>query len=533
MTTPSEPTAPEPLLDLQRLVAGVRWRRRMWTCIGLLGLLLGASLAILVPPPPTATVGLLVLHENDQPSGGMSLIETDVALLQSTRIAGAALELLDADERPQDFATTYEVEGVTDNLLELTVVGSSDSDAVARAQALADAFIADHVGRSEAVAEANADVLRDRRTDAEAELAEIDSSIDTMVDRSGADAPAELDSLYARRADLSGQIAELGRRIEEAAIGSPRVAAGTQILDDPRPVETSLRSLAVTNSVVGLVLGLAAGLGLAAVATVVRDRPILRREIAAHLGASVIAQLAAPRRGLARLSRRPRRATERKRAAATLARAVREEPGAVSVLELGCPRTAAALALDIAEDLAVDHPVVGIDDLPGGRLRTLAAKSESRIRILDGAEHAVGLPLPEPRWGHRIGVGSVAPGASWTDLGQLGSETVLVVRAGHANTLWLHTVARQLADAHIVVIGVVLVRPDPRDRTDGTLWDGLHTALRGRAARRAAAGTDATADFSPPPASGDGPAQRNGTAQHDDDLPTERFAAARPTSRED
>jgi hypothetical protein len=26
----------------------------------------------------------------------------------------------------------------------------------------------------------------------------------------------------------------------------------------------------------------------------------------------------------------------------------------------------------------------------------------------------------------------------------------------------------------------VLIDPDPRDRTDGTLWDGLHTALRGR-----------------------------------------------------
>ena len=27
---------------------------------------------------------------------------------------------------------------------------------------------------------------------------------------------------------------------------------------------------------------------------------------------------------------------------------------------------------------------------------------------------------------------------------------------------------------------MVLVDPDPRDRSDGTLWDGLHTALRGR-----------------------------------------------------
>jgi hypothetical protein len=80
----------------------------------------------------------------------------------------------------------------------------------------------------------------------------------------------------------------------------------------------------------------------------------------------------------------------------------------------------------------------------------------------------------------RLGVGSVAPGTAWTDLRYLGTRTVLVVRAGHGSAAWLHTVARQLADQRIAVIGVVLIDPDPRDRTDGTLWDGLHTALRGR-----------------------------------------------------
>ena len=83
----------------------------------------------------------------------------------------------------------------------------------------------------------------------------------------------------------------------------------------------------------------------------------------------------------------------------------------------------------------------------------------------------------------RLGVGSVAPGTAWTDLQYLGTQTVLVVRAGHGSAAWLHTVARQLADQRIPVIGVVLIDPDPRDRTDGTLWDGLHTALRGQSER--------------------------------------------------
>ncbi len=105
------------------------------------------------------------------------------------------------------------------------------------------------------------------------------------------------------------------------------------------------------------------------------------------------------------------------------------------------------------------------------------------VTILDGAE------TPSPAAGHErhLGVGTVGPGAAWTDLARLGEETVLVVRAGHADTAWLHTVSRQLADAEITVLGVVLVHPDPRDRTDGTLWDELH-AVRARAAAPALLG---------------------------------------------
>ena len=107
--------------------------------------------------------------------------------------------------------------------------------------------------------------------------------------------------------------------------------------------------------------------------------------------------------------------------------------------------------------------------------------------MVSGEHAAAGSPQER-----RIGVGSVAPGTAWTDLQYLGTQTVLVVRAGHGSAAWLHTVARQLADQHIPVIGVVLIDPDPRDRTDGTLWDGLHIALRGqneRLARQSGGGT--------------------------------------------
>lgn len=537
MTTTSTSSTPEPLLDLQQLVAGILWRRRIWVSIGLLGLLAGALLAVLVPPPPTAVARVLVIHENDQESVSGSLMETDVALLETTRLAAAALERVNADERPEDFLKSYSGEGLTGNVLELTVRGSSDRDAVARAQALAEVFIADHVQRTEAAANAEAQALIDRRVQVEDELADVDDAIAATTAGAPGSTAAGLDVLYTRRAELTAQIQEFGERIEEAGTGAPRVAAGTQIVDSPHAVTDSLLVTGVKYAAAGLILGLGAGLALAAVASVVQDRPVLRRDIAAHLGASIIAQLPAPQRGLARLWRRPRGVAERERVAATLTRAIRDDPAPVSLLELGCPRTAAALALDIAEELAVNRPVVVVDALPGRHLHKLTRKTERPIRILDGAECPVDRPSPDPRRERHLGVGSVGPGTAWTDLGQLGSETLLVVRAGHANTLWLHTVARQLAAAQIPVIGVVLVHPDPRDRSDGTLWDGLHTALRGRESRRAGSTPEAVVPrHAEHRASGNAPAS-TGVAfppavSRTDELPTEEFPAVRSTTSE-
>jgi hypothetical protein len=80
----------------------------LWVSAGLLGLVAGGLLAILVPSPPTATAKLLVVHQDDSPSDSGTLIRTDVAVLQTTRIAAAALKSLNINERPEDFLTKYQ-----------------------------------------------------------------------------------------------------------------------------------------------------------------------------------------------------------------------------------------------------------------------------------------------------------------------------------------------------------------------------------------------------------------------------------------
>ncbi|MFE9095775.1 Wzz/FepE/Etk N-terminal domain-containing protein [Streptomyces sp. NPDC007264] len=470
-STTSESSAAAPLLDLQALVAAVRRRRRFWCSVGLLGLLVGAAVAVLLPAPPTAVTEVLVAHQEDQPNDPGTLIRTDAAVLQTTRIAEKALKSLHSPEKPEDFMRDYSGIGLTNNVLRITVTGDSDADAEARAKALADAFVADHVKRIQDAANAEAEALLDQRDRMQGELAKVNKSIGEGSSQSGPKASADLESLFARRAELTSRITDFGQRAAEARIGTPHLVAGTQVVDAPRAVRHSLPRTAATDAAVGLVLGLVLGLATAAVGSVVADRPVLRREIASNLGASVIAELPG-RKG--RLWRRRRIRAAHERLTASLARTARGSAEPVSLLELGCARSTSVIALDLARALAADGPVVVVDALPGPQLAGRRTKRGDPAVV--SGERAAAVPHQM----RRLGVGSVAPGTAWTDLPHLGTRTVLVVRAGHGGTAWLHTVARQLADQRIAVIGVVLIDPDPRDRTDGTLWDGPNAAPRDR-----------------------------------------------------
>lgn len=499
-TTNSSP----PLVDLQRLAVAIRRRRRMWLAAGLIGLLAGIALAVVLPAPPTAVTKLLVIHSDDSPTDSGTLMRTDVAVLGTTKIADTALKTVHSTESTEDFMKEYQGVGLTNNVMQVTVQGTSAADATAKAKALGDAFIADHVQRNQAAADAEAQALINQRNQAQADLTDVDNQIATETARGSKANATTLETLYGRRSELASKISDFESQAQQAGIGSPQIAAGTQIIDAPRIVPYSFLKTAATDAGIGLAVGLALGLAVAAVTAVVRDRPVLRREFAENLGASVIAQVT-----------RHGGAADRKRVAATLARTIRADGGAVSLLDLGAPKVTAGLALGLAGTLAGSAPTVVIDDLPGRNL--LAAPKNAEFDVAGGGEM-----LPPPQPGElRLGVGSVEPGTAWTDLARLGGETVLVVRSGHASTAWLHTVARQLADCRISVIGIVVVDPDPKDRTDGTLWDGLHMALRGRANRTAT--SEETTTF--PPANGKSTESVRG------ELPTRQFAPV--GSRED
>src|SRR5690349_14926358 len=98
-------SASPPLLDLQGLLAGIRWRRRTWSSLALFGFMASSLMVVLFPPAPAAVVRLLIVHETGQ--GGTDAIKSDLAILDTTRIAAQAVERLGTGERPEDLLADY------------------------------------------------------------------------------------------------------------------------------------------------------------------------------------------------------------------------------------------------------------------------------------------------------------------------------------------------------------------------------------------------------------------------------------------
>ena len=128
------------LASLSFITAAIRRRTRFWCLAGVLGLLLGAGLYVAHPPQVVATTEMLLeLGPNEDLN---TAIQTDAALATSRPVAEAALQKLGLNESTDAFLHSYTATGVTNRLLQIAVSASSPDEAVRRANALAQAFLA-------------------------------------------------------------------------------------------------------------------------------------------------------------------------------------------------------------------------------------------------------------------------------------------------------------------------------------------------------------------------------------------------------
>jgi Mrp family chromosome partitioning ATPase len=235
--------------------------RRQWLAV-LLCLILGVGLAYayiqFAPKEYRSQASVLVTATTtDSSNTKVSEInlDTEAQLVTSTETVAAAASALGST--PGDVADRVNV-SVPPNteILDITYIGDTAKDAQAGARAFADAYLAQRQEAGEAALKAESDGLQTR---IDAVQAQLDAVLKTRATRPANSPEAARDDEQAQA--LNGQLANL--RSSQTRVQSETVTPGTIVTDPPLPGSPSSPDPFIALAA-GVLLGLAAGVGLAA-----------------------------------------------------------------------------------------------------------------------------------------------------------------------------------------------------------------------------------------------------------------------------
>ena len=297
------PVGAGPFATVTFLVAAVRDRWRLWAATATCGVLAAIGLSLLSPPPYTATTTLLLRHPSlADPTRAM---QTDVELVKTRTVAQAAVGRLALRLSPKDLSSDVRVTPLTSDVLQLTVKGPTAGDAIRRADAMADAFLAFRRDEFERQSRAVVDALETRRRELTDELTVVNDEVTAFrgSDQGDDSAVRALGDLLVRRSSLSDQIAQLRQRIDQSLIDPASVVQKSRVLDRASADDRSPLTVLAANVAAGTVAGLAIGAGWVVVAAVLSDRVHQREDVVAGLSAPVAVSVG-PLRGSLRVQRR-------------------------------------------------------------------------------------------------------------------------------------------------------------------------------------------------------------------------------------
>ena len=358
------------LVSLAFIRAAIRRSRLTWCATALIGLLIGLGIYVVYPPAYKASASVLLTfgpYEN-----ATTAAIDDEVIGQSNPVAALALHRLGLAENASQFAATYTVSVVSDRVLLITVSAPSSTAAVSRANAVAVAFLQFRARQLQTEQTLVLNSLTQQVAQAKQKLASISKQISQLPAQPSSPAQqAQLSRLRAKRDQSASTLYPL----EQSASGSQAKAAtalairGSQVLDAATPVASSRLKRMLLYPAVGLVLGLALGIGVVVVRAVCSDRPRRREEVAQALGAPVAISVGAA--GLNwRRARRTGAAADRGAAVQRIVAHLRSvmPPGsrgtaALAVVPADEPQLAALAVRSLAISLAEQGKQVVVADL--------------------------------------------------------------------------------------------------------------------------------------------------------------------------
>ena len=311
------------LVNLGFIKAAIRRSAWFVTFLAAVGLIGGLAYYVEYPKAYQASASLLITlspYEDNQ-----SASTNNQAMAETSSVATLAMHKLGLRQTISSFLGTYSVSSTTSRVLTITASGPSANQAQLRASAVAGAFLTFRA--KELTAQHNLTVasLNQQINQARQRVNSLDTQIGQAV---SSGQQSQLDKLRAERTNAENALSSLQQAIAgdqsttlptlTAALKNSQVLSVTPI---PYPKKRTL----VTYVAVGLIMGLAVGLGIVILRALVSDRLRRRDDVAYALDAPVklsVRTLGAHRRLVPRPGRAAKRNQDMRRVVAHLHNAV-------------------------------------------------------------------------------------------------------------------------------------------------------------------------------------------------------------------
>jgi capsular polysaccharide biosynthesis protein len=276
------------LVSLAYIKAALRRGARLWCAMAIIGVLAGVASVVAFPAGYQATTQVYLMfgpYENPTTAP----VDNQV-IAQSRTVAGTALRRLGLTESVSSFIAGYTAAAVSPSVLQITVTAPSGDQAVRRARAIAKAFLDFRASQLTSDQKLVLTSIHQQIKQVRQTLASIDSKISSLPSvPTSPEQQAELNKLKAEQSQFEGQFSAL----QQGSSGSTTKTAtslaikNSKVIDDAALVLHSRLKPPVFHAAIGLVAGLAIGLGIVIIRALVSDRLRRRDDISRALGAPV------------------------------------------------------------------------------------------------------------------------------------------------------------------------------------------------------------------------------------------------------
>ncbi len=502
----------------------IRRNARWWCAAGLIGLVLGAALFTKVLPPPYKATSSVLISQS-APGDASDAILTDIAVAESHTVAQAAMRKLGIPVNAKSVQTflggytaTSQSVGST-GVLQFTAKATSSSAAVARAQAVAEAFL--QVRTTELISElaATTSAINKQVNQDTSQVSVLDQKISALSKQQTSQLASLQDQRKLARGILAGLLASAKSYETTAKVANNSAIQGSRILDHGLAIPRSRIKYPLYYFGGGLAGGLAVGLGLVAVLALVSTRLRRRDDIARALGAPVRLSLGRVRlggRGMAS-ARRP----EIRQIVAHLRRLVSQGNSAraeLALVAVDAPDVAAVALASLALSYAREGKRVLVADLsPNAAVGRLLGRTDSGVHnvTVDGQQLVIARPdaddavplgprpgpgsaLPDPHRPSRpldrvyaaaevtLTLTMLDPALGADHLATWASDSAVILTVGESTGTKIHTIGQMIRLAGVTLVSGILLGADKDDVSLGAIDLGVPSWSAGEVAEPAA-----------------------------------------------